>query len=235
MADIAENLRNGFAKVITGPAKAAADAVDSVRGALGMDPVRTNKIDTSWHNKAVSDANDTFKAKDAADKAAASASKPKATPQSGGSKKAPSYKKGTDYVPETGPAKLHKGEAVLKKEDADKYRAGAAMAHGMGSLSDELGGKEAKPKKEIKHIVTKKAKSGGYIHEHHHTHPEHHPMEEHVSKDQDGMVSHMLENMGEPNPGETEADGGQSGIPAGAAEAAPAGAPAAAPAPTPAM
>ena len=35
----------------------------------------------------------------------------------------PSYKHGTDYVPKTGDAKLHKGEAVLNKEDADKYRA----------------------------------------------------------------------------------------------------------------
>lgn len=34
----------------------------------------------------------------------------------------PSYKNGTDYVPKTGEAILHKGEAVLNKEDADKHR-----------------------------------------------------------------------------------------------------------------
>jgi len=136
--------------------------------------------------------------------------------------KMPKYHKGTDFVPKTGPAILKKGEAVLNNKDAAEHR---AMKHGMEGAASELGGHEAKPKKEIKHIVTKKAKSGGYIHEHHHTHPEHHPMEEHVSKDQDGMMAHMMEHMGEANPGEAEADAGQSGVPAaGAAPAA--GAPA---------
>lgn len=36
----------------------------------------------------------------------------------------PKYKKGTDYVPKTGPAILHKGEAVLNKEDAQRLRDG---------------------------------------------------------------------------------------------------------------
>lgn len=126
----------------------------------------------------------------------------------------PSYKKGTDYVPKTGDAKLHEGEAVLKKEDADKYRA-------MKAAGDELGGSESKPKKEIKHIVTKKAKSGGYIHEHHHTKPEHHPVEEHVSKDQDAMVDHMLQHLGTPNEGEEEAEAAGGGSPSGEAMEAP--------------
>ena len=86
-------------------------------------------------------------------------------------------------------------------------------------------GEPEKPKKEIKEIRTRKAKSGGYVHEHHHTHPEHHPAEEHVSPDQDAMVEHMMQHMGEPNPGEAEADAGQSGIPEGAEAAAPAVAP----------
>jgi hypothetical protein len=123
------------------------------------------------------------------------------------SKPKPSYKTGTTYVPKTGPATLHKGEAVLKKEDAEKYR---SHLHGAAAA---LGADEDKPKKEIKHIVTKKAKNGGYIHEHHHTRPEHHPMEEHVSPDQDSMVGHMMEHMGEPNPGEAEADAGNAGMP----------------------
>ena len=117
-----------------------------------------------------------------------------------------SYKHGTDYVPKTGPAVLHKGEAVLKKEDAEKYR--KHLSH----LSSELGGADEKPPKEIDHIRTRKAKSGGYIHEHHHTRPEHHPMEQHVSADQDAMVGHMMEHLGEQNPGEAQADLGHSGI-----------------------
>ncbi len=137
--------------------------------------------------------------------------KPTPTPVKA-SGKMPSYKSGTLHVPKTGPAKLHKGEAVLKKEDADKLR---------DSVSSELGGSSEKPAKHIKHIVTRKGKSGGYIHEHHHTHPEHHPMEEHVSPTQDAMMSHMMDHMGEANPGEAEADAGQSGIPSMSAGQAP--------------
>jgi hypothetical protein len=96
----------------------------------------------------------------------------------------------------------------------------------MRGASEALGGKEKAPKKEISHIVTKKAHSGGYVHEHHHTHPDHHPMETHVTPDQDSMAEHMMQSMGTPNPGEAEADAGQGG----AAPAA-AGAPAAAPTP----
>ena len=103
-------------------------------------------------------------------------------------------------------------------------------------VSSELGGKkEEKPKKEIEHIKTKKAKSGGYVHTHVHTHPEHHPDETHVSATQDDMANHMMQSLGEPNPGEAEADAGQSGVPsAAAAPGASAGAPPAA-GPTPGM
>lgn len=103
-----------------------------------------------------------------------------------------------------------------------------------GATSKSLGGKEKVPAKEVHEIRTRKGKSGGYIHEHHHTSPEHHPMEEHTSPNQDAMVAHMMQNMGSPNPGEAEADAGQSGIP-GAAGAPPAPAPAGggAAAPTP--
>lgn len=140
---------------------------------------------------------------------------PKATP----SKPAgpmPKYHKGTDYVPKTGPAILKKGEAVLNNKEAAEHR---AMKHGMEGAASELGGKSEKPKKELKEIRTRKGKSGGYIHEHHHTAPEHHPMEEHTSADQDGMMAHMMEHMGTPNPGEAEADAGQSGVPAAGAAA----------------
>lgn len=125
-------------------------------------------------------------------------------------RKMPMFKHGTDRVKKTGPAIIHKDEAVLRKSDADKYRAAKSV---YGGLSEILGGdKESKPDKEIKEIRTRKAKSGGYIHEHHHTHPEHHPMEEHTSENQDAMVSHMMEHLGTPNPGEQEADEGQNGI-----------------------
>lgn len=85
--------------------------------------------------------------------------------------------------------------------------------------TEKLGGKSKGPKKEVKEIRTRKGASGGYIHEHHHTSPEHHPMEEHTSANQDAMVQHMMQNMGSPNPGEADADAGQSGIPAAAASA----------------
>jgi hypothetical protein len=87
------------------------------------------------------------------------------------------------------------------------------------SVSHSLGGEHKKAKKEVHEIRTRKAKSGGFIHEHHHTHPEDHPMEEHTTPDQDAMAEHMLQNMGSPNPGEADADAGDSG----AAAPAPAG------------
>lgn len=87
----------------------------------------------------------------------------------------------------------------------------------MHGAAEALGGKSAAPKKEIEHIKTKKGKSGGYVHEHHHTHPAEHPMETHVSADQDAMMDHMMQHMGTPNPGEAEADAGQSGAPAAGA------------------
>ena len=136
----------------------------------------------------------------------------------------PVFHKGTDKVKQTGPAILKKGEAVLNTHDAAKYREakGKNMSKHevMDSATDSLAGhkEEKPPKKEIKHIITSKAKSGGYIHKHVHTHPETHPDEDHVSPDQDAMAQHMLSSLGEPNPGEQEADAGQSGTPgAGAA------------------
>jgi hypothetical protein len=96
----------------------------------------------------------------------------------------------------------------------------AAETHPMDAVRHALGGSDSKPPKEIREIRTRKGKSGGYIHEHHHTHPEHHPMEEHTSGDQDAMAEHMLSNMGAPNPGEAEAD---AGTPDAASPAGPTG------------
>jgi hypothetical protein len=108
------------------------------------------------------------------------------------------YKKGTSYVPKTGKAILHEGEAVIPKEKNNPMGlAEAALAH-----PDRETPK--KPAKRIKEIRTRKAKSGGYIHEHHHTSPEH-PMEEHTSADDAGMLSHMEANAPEMG----EAEGGE--------------------------
>jgi hypothetical protein len=79
------------------------------------------------------------------------------------------------------------------------------------SLKEHMSGHEEKPAKVLHHIRTRKA-GKGYIHEHHFTHPTHNT-EEHTSPDQDGMVDHMLTHLGNENPGEAEADAGQSGIP----------------------
>ena len=131
-----------------------------------------------------------------------------------------SFKKGTTNVPKTGPAMLHKGEAVIPAQENP-------MAEG---LYDKVPGMPAhKPKKEIDHIVHSKAKTGEHVMVHHHTHPEHHPAETHVKKNMDDVHAHLEDHMGEPNPGEAEADAGQSGIPA--AGAPPAGPAAGAPPP----
>jgi len=98
-----------------------------------------------------------------------------------------SYKEGTDYVPETGPAILHQGERVTPAKD------------NMASLFDKVPGRksEEKPPKKIKSIHTRKTADGKYLHEHHHHHPEHHPMEEHTSANMAGVGQHMADN--EPN------------------------------------
>lgn len=92
-----------------------------------------------------------------------------------------------------------------------------------------LGKKGKGPKKEIHSITTRKGKSGGYIHTHHHTAPEMHPDEEHVSPDQSAMLQHMAANLG---------DGSGGADPAASAPspaAASAGPPTGAPSPVPGM
>lgn len=182
-------------KAMQAVSDAASNAVDRVKSLISP------KQDTVYDNRGSKFAPST-----------SSTPAPKAAPSKPA--KMPSYKSGTDYVPKTGPAKLHKGEAVLPKHEAAEHRKEKMTkvnGNGLSGVASELGGDTPKPKKEIKHIVTKKAKTGGYIHEHHHTHPEHHPMEEHVTPDQDSMMDHMMQHMGTPNPGEAEADAGQSG------------------------
>lgn len=222
MSEAVDHLEKGFSDLVNAPLKAASSAYDTVTGAAKslFGGGGSSKPDTSGHDQAVADANKTF-----VDKAnATAAAKPKA-PAAAKPAPLPKFHEGTDYVPKTGPAILKKGEAVLNNKDAAKHREAKMSKGTLASVSDELSGKAAKPKKEIKHIITKKAADGkNHIHTHVHTHPEHHPDEDHVSQGNDGLASHMLEHMGTPNPGEADADAGQSGIPAAGADPAAAGA-----------
>ena len=222
MSEAVDHLEKGFSNLVNAPLKAASSAYDTVAG--GVKSLFGGGQDTSGHDQMVSNANASF------------ANKAKATPVKAPSAatpgKMPKFHKGTDYVPKTGPAILKKGEAVLNNKDAAKHREAKMSKGTLASVSDELSGKAAKPKKEIKSMHIKKAANGGHIIRHEHTHPEHHPDEEHTTKTDDQLASHVLQNMGTPNPGEAEADAGQSGIPA--AGAAPAGGAPAGGAPTPA-
>jgi hypothetical protein len=110
--------------------------------------------------------------------------------------------------------------------------------HVYHEVASHMSGSDHKPAKEIDHIKSYKSKtSGDTIHEHHHTHPEHHPMEKHTKRGDDEMAAHMMANLGTPNPGETADTGpagpatppdAAAGAAAGAAPNAAAGAPPAA-------
>jgi hypothetical protein len=117
------------------------------------------------------------------------------------------YKKGTPYVEKTGPAVVHKGEAVVPA-NKNPY---AMLAKG----------EKKTPKKEIKEIKHRRSHDGKIIHTHVHHAPEH-PDETHVSNNAEEMMAHMTkhEPMMTAEPSPMEAEG-----------AAPAGAP---PAPAPA-
>lgn len=119
----------------------------------------------------------------------------------------PSYKHGTDYVPKTGDAKLHKGEAVLNKEDADKYRAtkGKHMSeksHGSSRASHVLGGKgksksKSSSKKHPHHLTISHGKSGGHKVIHSFEPDEDgmtQPDEEHILPDKASLMQHIDEN-----------------------------------------
>lgn len=115
-----------------------------------------------------------------------------------------SYKHGTDYVPKTGPAILHQGEAVIPAKDnkmADK------------SVYSKINEGGDKPKKSLKEIRVRKAKDGTHIIEHHHHHPAH-KMEEHTAKDAAALQAHMAENAPNLQPEQPE-----EGAPAGGAQA----------------
>lgn len=104
------------------------------------------------------------------------------------------YKHGTTNVPKTGAAMLHKGEAVIP-----------AHENPMSGMFDKVAGMpSAKPPKVLDHIRTSKAKSGGYVHEHHFTSSEHKP-ETHVTKSMRDMTDHMKQHLGPPDMAEAQA------------------------------
>lgn len=105
---------------------------------------------------------------------------------------------------------------------------GNTMHSAYDTAAKSLGGDHEKPKKEIKEVRTRKGKSGGFIHEHHHTHSDHHPVEEHTSANDQAMMAHMAASMGQgaaPSGDPSEVDPASAGgDPAAAAGAAPAAA-----------
>lgn len=107
------------------------------------------------------------------------------------------------------------------------------MADYSHAVHESLGGHNGKPEKKIARIEHEKSHNGDHVFTHHHTHPEHYPKETHTKRGDDEMVAHMIANAGTPNPGEAEADAGQSGIPGEDASAAPAAGAAPAPAAAP--
>ena len=151
--------------------------------------------------------------------------------------KMPNYAEGTDYVPETGPAMLHEGEAVLPKEAADIARS--------GRVSEALGGqkkpktpkpKTAKPKAGKKksggkgkkkgskkpHVIhIRRAANGGFIVEHEYKKgdgdgDEPPDNEEHQVNNIDELQQHIADNMGDQEPAAAPA-----GAPAGPVEQPP--------------
>lgn len=107
-----------------------------------------------------------------------------------------SYKHGTDYVPKTGVALVHKGEKIIPAKDNTMS---FSPADAMAKIAPK------KPKKEIKEMVHTKSHNGKHIVTHRHHHPEHHPDETHVMNNLSEVGSHMEAHAGTPNTGETPA------------------------------
>lgn len=64
------------------------------------------------------------------------------------------------------------------------------------TAAPKMGGKVKKPAKKISHVTVRKGASGGHIVTHHHTAPEHHPAEDHVTPNDQALMEHMQQTMG---------------------------------------
>lgn len=98
---------------------AVSGAVDKAKSYLGFGDSTPKPDPDAARTQAMKIANDAFAKRVQDQRNAAPVPAPKVTPK----KPLPKYEHGTDYVPKTGPAILHKGEAVLTKEEAAAHRA----------------------------------------------------------------------------------------------------------------
>lgn len=111
-----------------------------------------------------------------------------------------SFKHGTNYVPKTGLALIHKGEKVIPaKENKMGFSAADAM--------EKIAPKKA-PKKEIHKIEHTISHNGKHIMTHKHHHPEHHADETHVMDNLSDVSNHLEAHAGTPNTGEAAPDAG---------------------------
>jgi hypothetical protein len=135
----------------------------------------------------------------------ASSSKDVVTPEQMREPHIRSFKTGTDYVPETGLALVHKGEKIIPAKDNPMS---FSPADAMARIAPK------KPKKEIKEMVHTKSHNGKHIVTHRHHHPEHHPDETHVMNNMSDVASHMEAHAGTPNEGEQAPAPDAAGAPA---------------------
>jgi hypothetical protein len=107
------------------------------------------------------------------------------------------------------------------------------MAEWKSAVAEHMGGHHEgeKPAKKIKSIEHHHSANGDHVLVHKHTHPEHHPDEEHTKRGDDELVHHMLKHAGTPNEGEAESEPNAAAAMSDPANAAAAGAPPAAAAP----
>ena len=66
----------------------------------------------------------------------------------------------------------------------------------MKAAGKAMGAHNDKPAKKVKSIEIKKAASGGHIITHHHTRPDAHPSEDHVTSSNKAMMQHVSDAMG---------------------------------------
>jgi hypothetical protein len=102
------------------------------------------------------------------------------------------------------------------------------MAGWNKSAGSKAAGKSKMPAKKVSHVTVEKGASGGHIVTHHHTHPDVHPDEKHVTSDDQAMMAHMMAPQGADMsnaPAQAGAPPAAGGDPAMAGAAPQAGAP----------